>query len=395
MSVDDTHRKDFGRLVVPRRDMMGPGPSNYHPRVMSAMALPALGHLHPPTLKIMDEIKELLKYTFQTESDWTFAVSGTGHAAMECSIANLVEPGDVVLVGNNGIWGQRVMDIVGRYGGKAVQMEKAAGHTFSLDEIKNALAQHKPSLLFLTHGESSGGTMQNLRGVGEACREANCLLLADAVCTLGAAPLLVDQWCVDACYSGSQKALSCAPGVSPITFGPRAVAKLTNRKTPVQSWYFDANEIARYWGVEGRARFYHHTGPVSLFYALREALAVLAEERLEKAWARHQNAADLLYAELERVGLRCLVEKKDERLPSVTTIAAEGIDPTKILPWIMAKYEVEISAGLGPTAGKALRVGLMGVNANPKNVLFTVAALKDALETHGYGDKYLARPQAA
>eukprot|EP00127_Corallochytrium_limacisporum_P007285 Clim_evm26s246 gene=Clim_evmTU26s246 len=379
--VDEKHRKaDAGRLDVPERTLMGPGPSNAHSRILSAMSLPLLGHLHPPFLKIMDDTMGMLRYLFQTDNEYTLAVSATGHGAMECGVANLVEPGDKVLVAVTGIWGERVSDMVARYGGEVAQIKADLGKTIPIADLKVAIEKEKPAVLFLCHGESSTGTMQPIEGLSEVCKANNCLLFVDAVCTMGGAPLFVDKWGIDCCYSGSQKALSAPPGASPITFSPRAVEKFKNRKTKVRSYYFDMNLLGRYWGLDG-ARFYHHTGPISTIYALREAAAIVNEEGLEAAQARHQACADALYAGLEAIGLKPFVENKADRLPTVTTITIpESVkDPMKLLKYLMDNYNLEVSGGLGPTAGKTFRVGLMGHNAQKLNVMFTCEALKDAL----------------
>lgn len=362
---------------------MGPGPANAHPRVLAAQSLPLLGHMHPPFLKIMDEISEGLRYVFQTDSKYTLMVSGTGHAGMEASIANLVEPGEKIIVGNKGIWGARVADLAGRFRADVVELKKPAGQSFSLEELKASLVQHRPAVLFLCQGESSTGVHQNLAGVGAACRETGTLLVVDTVCSLGGVPLFADKWEIDAIYSGSQKCLSGPPGAAPLFLNERALAKVQSRKSQVATFNLDLNLIGDYWGWFG-SRSYHHTAPVSTFYAMREALAVVAEEGLEPMWARHQEVNAILWEGLREIGLQPFVEKEDDRLITVNTIKVpEGVDWAAAIKHAMDKYSVEIAGGLGPSAGKVWRVGVMGFNARPANALLVVQALKEALQLQG------------
>jgi len=369
---------------VPLRILMGPGPSNSHPRALAAMALPQLGHMHPPFLKIMDEIGDSLRYLFQTDSKYTCAISGSGHMAMEACIANVLEPGEKILVGENGIWGTRVADLSKRYNLEVVSLKKPAGETYSLDELKAALNEHKPNALFLCAGESSAGTMQQIEGVGDLCKATNTFLIVDTVCTLGGVPFHGDKWGVDMCYSGAQKALSCPPGASPMYMSEKAMDKLQSRKSTVATYNCDMKLIGDYWGWYG-GRSYHHTGPISNFYSLREALAVTNEEGLPALWERHQKMYELLWDGLEDLGLERFVKDPKSRLPTVNTIVIpEGVDGAKLCGFAMNKYNLEIAGGLGPTAGKVWRVGVMGYNAHPMNVNLVVTAFKEGLAAQGW-----------
>lgn len=277
-SIQDHNRTLPPQLDVPPRLLLGPGPSNVHPRVLSALSLPAVGHLDPYFLQVMDEIQGLLRYTWQTDNPLTLAVSGTGSAAMEATLANGVEPGDVVLVGVMGYFGHRLVDMASRYGADVRKLMKPWGEAFSLEELREGLETHRPAILALVHAETSTGVRQPLEGVGQLCRDYNCLLLVDTVTSLGGVPIFLDQWGVDLAYSCSQKGLGCPPGASPFTMSPRAVEKLENRSTPVKNWYLDMTLLTKYWGEQ---RVYHHTAPINMYYALREALQLVAEEGLK------------------------------------------------------------------------------------------------------------------
>ncbi|KAK3272986.1 hypothetical protein CYMTET_18752 [Cymbomonas tetramitiformis] len=373
-----------GVIDVPQRILMGPGPSNAHPRCLAAMSLPQLGHMHPPFLKIMDDISEYLRYIMQTDSKYTLAVSGSGHAAMEASVANILEPGEKILVGVTGIWGQRVADLSARFGGDVVELNAGLGETLSFESIKNAVETHKPKVLFLCHGESSTGTKQSLEGVGALCKANGCLLIVDTVCTLGGVPIFADEMGIDVIYSGAQKVFGCPPGASPFFMSDAAMEKLQSRKTTVATYNMDMKLIGDYWGWYG-GRSYHHTGPISNFYALREALAITAEEGLENSWARHQAMYELLWEGLTDAGLEPFVKKEEDRLPCVNTITVpEGIDAAALCGFAMNKYNLEIAGGLGPSAGKVWRIGIMGYNAKPMNVNLVVTAFKEGLAAQGF-----------
>lgn len=376
MPINNTHRIQAGQLDVPPRLLLGPGPSNAHPRVLQALSMRQVGHLDPKFIELMNEVQELLRYAWQTDNQFTIPVSGTGSAAMEASLANTVEPGDVILIGVNGYFGLRLVDMAGRYGGDVRQIEKLWGDVFSLDDIRAGLEQHRPSILALVHAETSTGACQPLEGVADLCREFNCLLLVDSVTSLGGVPLMLNEWGVDVAYSGSQKCLSCPPGIAPLTLGPRAVEKLNNRKTKVANWYLDMSMLSKYWGSE---RTYHHTAPINMNYALREALRLVAEEGLETRWARHQATAELFWDGLAEMGLECHVPY-EHRLPSLTTVRVPaGVDAKAVAGRLLRDYNIEIAGGFGPLAGQIWRVGLMGFNSRPENVLLLLSALQEVL----------------
>jgi alanine-glyoxylate transaminase / serine-glyoxylate transaminase / serine-pyruvate transaminase len=380
MRVDESHLIHASQLDLPPRLLLGPGPSNVPPRVRLAMAMNEIGHLDPKFIELMNEIQELLRYVWQTDNRFTIPVSGTGSAAMEATLANCVEPSDVVLIGVNGYFGERLCDMASRYRADVRRIEKPWGEVFTQEEIGDALKTHRPAILGLIHGETSTGAMQPMEGIGKLCREFGALLLLDTVTSLGGAPVFLDRWHVDLAYSGSQKCLSCPPGIAPFTLGERALEKLRRRKTKVASWYLDMNLVGKYWGSE---RTYHHTAPVNMNFALREALRIVAEEGLEERWERHRSNANLLYEGLEELGIGCHVAK-EHRLPSLTTAAVpDGVDSKAVSAYLLRKYNIEMAAGLGQLAGKAWRIGLMGHNSRPENVKLLLTALKEALEAVG------------
>lgn len=376
LSIDDSQRLQLAPLEIPTRLLLGPGPTNAHPAVLQAMNTPPVGHLDPAFLKIMDEIQSLLRYVWQTENLLTIAVSGTGTAAMEATIANVTEPGDVVLVGVNGYFGHRLVDMSGRYGADVQTITKPWGQAFTLDELRTALETHRPVILALVHAETSTGARQPLEGVGELCREFGCLLLVDTVTSLGGVPLFLDAWGVDLAYSCSQKGLSCSPGASPLTIGPRAIEKLQQRRTQVANWYLDISLLSKYWGKE---RTYHHTAPINLYYALREALRLITEEGLANCWQRHQRNTEYLWEGLEDLGLTLHVER-DLRLPTLTTVRIpDGVDGKAIARQLLQEYGIEIGGGLGELSGQVWRIGLMGFNSDKKNVERFIEALRHFL----------------
>ncbi len=378
--VDESHLIHASQLDLPPRLLLGPGPSNVSPRVLQALAMNEIGHLDPKFIELMNEIQELLRYVWQTDNKLTIPVSGTGSAAMEATLANSVEPDDIVLIGVNGYFGERLCDMAARYGADVRRIEKPWGEVFTLEEIGDALKAHQPAILGLVHGETSTGAMQPMEGIGKLCREFGTLLLLDTVTSLGGAPVFLDRWHVDMAYSGSQKCLSCPPGIAPFTLGERALDKLNRRKTKVTSWYLDMTMVGKYWGNE---RTYHHTAPVNMNYGLREALRMVAEEGLEERWDRHTSNATLLYDGLEELGIGCHVAK-EYRLPSLTTaLVPDGVDSKAVSGYLLRKYNIEMAAGLGQLAGRVWRIGLMGYNSRPENVKLLLSALKDALETVG------------
>ncbi|XP_047442085.1 alanine--glyoxylate and serine--pyruvate aminotransferase a [Mugil cephalus] len=369
-------------MNVPHRYMFGPGPSNAPQRILEAGANPVIGHMHPEIFEIMNDIKSGIQYIFQTRNAMTFAVSGTGHSAMECAIFNAVEPGDTVLAAVNGIWGERAADMAERIGAKVHTIVAPPGGFFTNADIEKALSKHRPVLFFLAHGESSTGVLHPLDGIGQLCHKYNCLFLVDSVASLGGAPVYMDKQEIDILYTGSQKVLNAPPGTAPISFNERACRKIFSRRTKPVSFFLDLSWLANYWGCDGKpSRAYHHTGPVTAFYCLRESLAVLAEEGLENSWERHQNVAEYFHAGLESMGLKLFVKEKQARLPTVTTIVApHGYDWKEITSYIMKTHNLEISGGLGPSVGLVLRVGLMGCNSSRANVDMVLATLTDALK---------------
>ncbi|MGF1516715.1 MAG: pyridoxal-phosphate-dependent aminotransferase family protein [Nodosilinea sp.] len=363
-------------LVVPDRLLLGPGPSNADPRVIAAMNQQPIGHLDTAYLTMMDEVQELLRYTWQTTNPLTYAVAGTGSAAMEATLANAIEPGDRVLVCVKGYFGYRLVDMAQRYGADVVTINRPWGEAFSLEELTAALAEYRPAVLAIVHAETSTGVRQPLEGLGAACAAHDCLLLVDTVTSLGGVPIFLDEWQVDLAYSCSQKGLSCAPGISPFTMSDRAVAKLERRRQPVANWYLDAALLRKYWGLE---RVYHHTAPVNLTYALREALRLLAEEGLDARWQRHQQTAEYFWSGLADLSLSCHVEET-LRLPTLTTVRVpDGVDAKAVSRQLMADYNIEVGGGLGELGGRVWRIGLMGYNSQPEHVDTLLHALAAVL----------------
>ncbi|HMK37474.1 MAG TPA: alanine--glyoxylate aminotransferase family protein [Desulfomonilaceae bacterium] len=377
LEVDNSHRIDAPQLDMPTRLLLGPGPSNIHPRVRQAISMNEVGHLDPKFIELMNETQELLRYVWQTDNRLTIPVSGTGSAAMEAGLANCVEPGDVVLIGVNGYFGERLCDMASRYGADVRRLEKPWGEVCTLEEIGNALDKHRPAILGLVHGETSTGAVHPMQGIGKLCREFGTLLLLDTVTSLGGVPVFLDRWHVDIAYSGSQKCLSCPPGIAPLTLGERAVEKLNRRKKKVPNWYLDMTLVGKYWG---ESRTYHHTAPINMNYALRESLRLIAEEGLENRWERHRSNAELLWDGLEELGIDCHVDK-EIRLASLTTpIIPDGVDGKAVSAYLLQNYNIEIFPGLGQLAGKVWRIGLMGYNSRPENVLLLLSAMKKALD---------------
>jgi alanine-glyoxylate transaminase/serine-glyoxylate transaminase/serine-pyruvate transaminase len=377
LPLNDNHRLNLSTIDMPPRILLGAGPSNSHPRVLAAMIAPTVGHLDPAFLKVMEEIGELLRYAWQTDNEFTIAVSGTGSSGMEAAFANVVEPGDRVLVGVNGYFGRRMADIAGRYGADVRCLEAGWGEAFTPDEIRAGLEAHRPHVLALVHAETSTGVLQPLAGVADLCRERDCLLLVDTVTSLGGVPLFVDAWGLDIAYSGSQKCLSAPSGVAPLTFGPRAMDKIRNRRMPIANWYMNAELLGKYWF--GSPRVYHHTAPMHLYYALREALRLVIEEGLAARWTRHRAVAKSFWSGLDELGLTPHVPL-EYRLPSLTTVRVpEGVDAAAVARRLLAEYNIEIAGGLGDLAGKVWRVGLMGFNARRETVAVLLRALREVL----------------
>lgn len=368
-------------LSVPKRLLLGPGPSDLAPRVLAAGSLRMIGHMQKEMFQIMDDIKKGIQYVFQTRNPLTLVVSGSGHCAMETALFNLLEPGDSFLVGTNGIWGMRAAEIAGRIGALVHQMPKNPGEHYTLQEVEEGLAQHKPVLLFLTHGESSTGMMQPLDGFGDLCHRYQCLLLVDSVASLGGVPIYMDQQGIDIMYSGSQKVLNAPPGVSLISFNDKAKYKVYSRKTKPVSFYTDITYLAKLWGCEGKTRVIHHTLPVTSLYCLRESLALISEQGLENSWRRHKETTAHLYKHLQEMGLKFFVKDPEIRLPTITTVTVPaGYNWRDIVSYVLDHFHIEISGGLGPTEEKVLRIGLLGYNATTENVDRVAEALREALQ---------------
>ena len=364
-------------LNTSTRVLLGPGPSMVAPRVLRALAQPPVGYLDPEILALMDEVKELLRYAFQTQNDLTFPVSGTGTAGMETAIANFVEPGDGVLTAISGFFSDRLADMAGRYGAQVTRLDRPWGEIFTPEEIDAAHSKGKYKLVTLVHGETSTGTLQTrVAEIAEVVHNHGALLILDTVASLGGVPIEIDAWDVDICYSGSQKCLSAPPGLAPFTANPRAMDVFAQRKTKVVNWYLDISGLSQYWGD---AHKYHHTGPINMFYALREALRMLAEEGIENRWARHRSMAENLWQGLEALGLPPRVPL-EYRLASLTTPQLpEGIDEAAIRRTLLNEYNIEIAGGFGPLAGKIWRIGLMGHSCRRENVTLLLAALGELL----------------
>jgi alanine-glyoxylate transaminase/serine-glyoxylate transaminase/serine-pyruvate transaminase len=381
-------------FLPPRRLLLGPGPSLVHPRVLQAMAAPLVGHLDPVFLGVMDDIQTLLRQTFATANRFTIAISGTGSAGMEAAILNLVEPGDAVIVGVNGVFGTRLATVVDRCGGKAIRVEASWGDIIEPEAIETALRRSGPvKAVALVHAETSTGAWQPIEPVGRLCHDHNALLIVDAVTSLGGIPVEVDRWGIDACYSATQKCLSCPPGLSPFTLSDRALTAIKNRRTPCQSWYLDMSLIANYWTEQNRA--YHHTAPISMLYALREALRLVEEEGLLARYARHQLNSNALVAGLAALGLVPL-PAADRRLPMLNCVTVPApVDEAAVRARLLEACGIEIGGGLGPLKGKVWRIGLMGESSTAANVLTLLAALEDLGIRSGWVSTAGAALQAA
>lgn len=369
----------FPSVHPAERILMGPGPSPVPQRVLRALGAPTLGHLDPQYLAIMDETCEMLRQIYRTKNALTFPVSGTGMAGMECIATNLLERGDEAIVCVNGVFGTRMKDVMERCGATVHAIEATWGEVFTKEQIAAALAAHpKAKLLGIVHAETSTGALQPLDGLGALCREKGALLIVDAVTSLGGHELRVDDWGIDAIYSGTQKCLSCPPGLSPVSFGERALAVMDARKTKPQSWYLDVSMLRKYYTGGGGGRVYHHTAPINMTYALREALAIVLEEGLDARIARHATMHQRLRAGLEAMGLKYIPTHSLHTLNCIAIPA--GADDATVRRRLLEEYGIEIGAGLGPMAGKAWRIGLMGHGAIVRNVDLVLAALREILK---------------
>lgn len=374
--------QQYASFIPPVRTLMGPGPSDVSPTVLNALARPTVGHLDPTFIQLMDETKQLLQYAFQTKNKLTMPISAPGSAGMEACVVNLVEPGETVIVCQNGVFGGRMVENVVRCGGIAVVVTAPWGEANSLASIEAALEAH-PEAKFVgfVHAETSTGVRNDAQAICALARQFDCMTIVDAVTSLGGIELKVDEWGIDAIYSGSQKCLSCVPGLSPVSFSDAAVAKIQARKSPVQSWFLDMNLIVGYWGdgQGGGKRAYHHTAPVNSLYALHESLRLLHAEGLDNAIARHARMHEKLKAGLAGIGLALFVAE-DIRLPQLNTvIIPDGVDDAQVRARLLNEFDLEIGAGLGALAGKVWRIGLMGFAASDKNIDFCVASLKKVL----------------
>ncbi len=360
----------------PIRTLLGPGPSPVSARVLQALSLPVVGHLDPKFLELMDQSMAMLRELFQTKNRLALPMSGTGSAGMETCLVNLLEPGDTVLIGVNGVFGTRMVDVAQRCGAVVGAVDAAWGTALDPQQFKDALAKKKYKLVAVVHAETSTGVLQPLDDIAKLVHESGALLLVDAVTSLGGAPVRVDELGIDACYSGTQKCLGCPPGLSPVTLNERAVEVIRNRKTKVQSWYLDLSMIEKYWSNE---RVYHHTAPISMNYALHEALRAVLEEGLDKAWQRHRQTHDFFIREMRKLEIEPAVAEPI-RAPMINAIKIpDGADDAKIRARLYDDFNIEIGAGLGPLKGKIWRVGLMGHGSRPENVEILSSALKNLI----------------
>jgi alanine-glyoxylate transaminase / serine-glyoxylate transaminase / serine-pyruvate transaminase len=374
---------DMPSFQPPVRTLMGPGPSDVHPRILEALSRPTIGHLDPLFVGMMDELKDLLRYAFRTRNQLTMPVSGPGSTGMETCFVNLVEPGDKVVVCINGVFGGRMKENIERAGGEAVVVSDPWGRAVDPNKLEETLSAHPDAkLVAFVHAETSTGACSDVKTLVEIAHRHDCLTIVDAVTALGGSELEVDGWSIDAVYAGSQKCLSCTPGLAPVSFNERALAKVKARQSKVQSWFMDLNLVMGYWGGDQK-RSYHHTAPVNALYSLHEALLMLREEGIEAAWARHRKNHLALKAGLEAMGLELIVPEA-ERLPQLNAVSIPaGIDDALVRNRLLEEYNLEIGAGLGDLAGKVWRVGLMGYSSRPENVLLCIGALGAVLTDLG------------
>lgn len=372
-------------IKPPQRILLGPGPSNVHPRVQQAMMAPVLGHMDPYFYTVMEDTMSLLRYVFRTENKLTFPISATGSAGMEAGLCNFLEPGDVAVIANNGFFADRMINIALRCGAEVIQLDAEWGRIIEPEAIEAALkSRKKVKLLALVHAETSTGVLQPLTEAAQLAKQHEALFLVDAVTSLGGHELAVDDWGIDICYSGSQKCLSCPPGLSPITVSQKAMDTIPNRSHAIPSYYLDFSLLSTYWIRDKGQRAYHHTAPACMFYALHEALALVAEEGLETCIQRHARHGAALQAGLEAIGL-ILHVKPGYRLNTLTTVRIpDGIDDARIRQRLLSDYSIEIGGGLGTLKGKVWRIGLMGYASTEQNVLLILSALEKLLAEEGY-----------
>ncbi|WP_276255913.1 pyridoxal-phosphate-dependent aminotransferase family protein [Halomontanus rarus] len=372
---------DVGELCPPTRTLMGPGPSDVHPRVLRAMSTPLVGHLDPSFIEIMNEVQELMRYTFRTDNRWTIPVSGTGSASMEAAIGNLVEPGETMLVPTNGYFGGRMASMAERAGGEVVTVDAPWGEPLEPAAVEEAISDTRPDVFGFVHAETSTGVLQpNVPELTDIAHDHDALVVADCVTSLGGVELRVDEWGIDAAYAGPQKCLSCPPGASPLTLNDRAMDKVLSREEDPRSWYLDLSLLEGYWGED---RSYHHTAPITNVYAIREALRLVAEEGIEERWNRHRAVAGALKTGVEAMGLE--MNPDDEYwLPSLNAVRVpDGIEDDAVIAHLLEAYDLEIAGGLGDLAGDVWRIGCMGHSARPKNVTYLLSALGNTLADQG------------
>lgn len=367
-------------LNPPVRVLMGPGPSEIHPRVLQALGASTVGHLDPYYLALMNDMQRMLRALFRTENPMTMAISATGSAGMESTVVNLIEPGDSMVVCVNGVFGGRMLDVAGRAGANVTRVDRPWGEIFEPAHLKDALAKAKPKVVGIVMAETSTGAWQPLEEISDLVHNAGALLLVDAVTSLGGVPVEVDRWRIDAIYSGTQKCLSCPPGLAPVSFSPAAMDAIMQRKTKVQSWYLDVSMLAKYWSEE---RVYHHTAPINMTYGLYEALRLVLDEGLESCFSRHMLNHRALKAGLGALGVR-YASHEQHSLPMLNAVSIPaGVDDAKVRRGLLEQFGIEIGGGLGDYKGKVWRIGLMGQTSRPKNVLLFLAALEQMLAQQG------------
>lgn len=382
----------FPPLCPPVRVLMGPGPSEIHPRVLQALAAPTLGHLDPAYLELMNGMQEMLRQVFCTKNQMTLAISGTGSAGMEAGVVNLIEPGDSMVVCVNGVFGTRMVDVAERAGTKVTKVERPWGEVFTVDDLKPVLEAVKPKVVGIVMAETSTGARQPIEAISKLVHEHGALLLVDAVTALGGIPVEVDRWQIDCIYSGSQKCLSCPPGLAPMSFSAAAMDVVLNRKTKVQSWYLDVTMLAKYWGSD---RVYHHTAPINMTYGLYEALQIVLEEGLEACFARHALNHRALRAGFAAIGIGYSTQEQ-HILPQLNAInVPNGVDEAWVRVQLLQRFGIEVGAGLGAFKGKVWRIGLMGYGARPNNVLLVLSAYEQLLAEQGHQFEHGAAIAAA
>jgi len=379
---------EYTDLNVPGRNLLGPGPSNVHSRVYKAMMTPVIGYLDPAFIQLMDDTQKPLRTVFRTENDMTMPVSGTGTAGMEAAIYNIVEPGDTVVVCQNGYFATRMVDMSKRCGADVILVEQEWGRIIEPEQVEEALkgAGRQVKAVMIVHGETSTGILQPLEEISRITHQHGALLLVDAVTSLSGCELLIDEWGIDVCYSGTQKCLSAPPGMSPLTVSGQAMEVIQNRQSPVLSWYVDLTMLGRYWNAPsgGGARMYHHTPPMTMLYALREGLRIVLEEGLEARFVRHRRNAHALYAGLEAMGLELHAQQGFRLAPLTTVRIPEGVEDLPLRQGLLAEHNIEVGGGIAALQGKILRIGLMGVGSTESNVFSLLHALETQLPKQGF-----------